>query len=72
MRSPMSGKLNKIIMKDKKTISNAPHEISSAAAAFKVEPIAIHLAKYNTKSNDRTVIKEWIEKWRGSSQGVII
>ena len=59
-------------MKDKKTISNQPHEIAAAAKSMGVEPIAIHLAKYETKSNDRTIIKEWLEKWRGSSVGVII
>jgi DNA invertase Pin-like site-specific DNA recombinase len=57
---------------DKKTISNQPHEIAAAAKSMGVEPICIYLAKHETKSNNREVIKEWIEKWRGSSVGVII
>jgi DNA invertase Pin-like site-specific DNA recombinase len=59
-------------MKDKKTISNQPHEIAAAAKSMGVEQISIYLAKHETKSNNREVIKEWIEKWRGSSVGVII
>lgn len=58
--------------KDKSLISDQPHEIASAARSMKVEPIAIHLAKVHTGSNDRSIINEWIEKWRGSSVGVII
>lgn len=59
-------------MKDKKTISNQPHEVKAAAVSMKCEPIAIHLAKHVTKSNDREVIKKFIETNRGSSVGVII
>lgn len=58
--------------KDKLTISNQPYEISQAAKALGVEPIAIHLAKVHTGSNDRTVIAEFIKKHKGSSVGVII
>lgn len=57
---------------DKKTISNQPHEIKAAAESFKCSPIAIHIAKHETKSNDRETIRKFIEEKRGSSVGIII